>query len=718
MPVLGTVDYSPIISSLNARGRAGQANISERYEDLKQQEKTRQAVAGTIDGAFKLAGTVVGLIEQADLEKNKSKVVDFQVEAAKRIDNAIATGQWEYDENGNLQITSDFADWYKQQRDSLAGEAKTTKVRRWMQDQVDGTYQNLSTQATGMLVRRQAQETNAALEDTIANEMTIALDTGDFSPIEASINSNPFWTDTFKAQRLQQAKDTYSVGLMTKQGTGTIESTGDLKLAYDAIDQYQGDTITDAQRGAAKQAVEVEYKRRLNGYQAEADTAIKALADQGAPMGTTTKALVDKAPEGMRADLQKYVDERRDAAMWEQFQQKANAPGADLMRLYHQIKGDEPGKSGYTGHYEGAQVEQTRELNYLAGFLGLEKQEGSKATDKWVDDKISGIETAVFARGISIEEGLKMLTSSGVFDLSPQKANASVQKLLTYKSPELGNAYKNMDGLLDTVVKQKKMKPEQANMLRAVMYDTVTQSFYDNPKMNSGDYAKLQNDIVNAVVGASSDALTELAQPGWIKSSDDKLAVTLNELEKNPTLSGALIYTEPVFDSFSNKSSVNVVMNPFVKPRLEQLADRGRTLTAERLGISPDEVNQSWKAEGAWDQQAIPQYTARIDGKVRTFVMTGEGGKLGLVETTDGKRELVKEPAKPPTTSAPPPSGVVQSADLTTISKDTVQKYMSQDISAKWDEATKGIIGRERMALPTTKEAQIRWLINKGVLSE
>lgn len=644
MPVLGTVDYSPIISSLNARGRAGQANISERYEDLKQQEKTRQAVAGTIDGAFKLAGTVVGLIEQADLEKNKSKVVDFQVEAAKRIDNAIATGQWEYDENGNLQITSDFADWYKQQRDSLAGEAKTTKVRRWMQDQVDGTYENLSTQATGMLVRRQAQETNAALEDTIANEMTIALDTGDFSPIEASINSNPFWTDTFKAQRLQQAKDTYSVGLMTKQGTGIIESTGDLKLAYDAIDQYQGDTITDAQRGAAKQAVEVEYKRRLNGYQAEADTAIKALSDQGAPMGTTTKELVAKAPEGMRADLQKYVDERRDAAMWEQFQQKANAPGADLVGLYHQIKGNEPGKSGYTGHYDGAQVEQTRELNYLAGILGLEKESGSAAASKWAEGQIAAWKTKVETGGASVQEAVKFLTGD-IFDVEPEKCTSAIAYIMKRESPAYASTIAGLSSYVAQIAKDKKLNATQKEQLEGVLRDTLRQSFYDKPNMNAADYAQLQTTLTNAVVGAGSKFMTELATPGWFKSTDDGLGKFAQRLEENPTLANAFAYTEAQFD---RSQPYRVVLNPFVADKVNQLRDRGRTLLSELTGVDVGAIAAGYQSEGAWDISAMPEYSIKgKDGKVRTFIISAPDGKLGFIETTGGKREPLKIPAKP-----------------------------------------------------------------------
>lgn len=712
MPVLGTVDYSPIISSLNARGRAGQANISERYEDLKRSEQTRQAVAGTIDGAFKLAGTVVGLIEQADLEKNKTKVVDFQVEAAAKIDNAIAQGQWEMDEEGNYRLTGDFADWYKQQRDSIAGSAKTTKVRRWMQDQVDSTYENLSTQATGMLVRRQAAEYTSALEDTIGNLTTIALDTGDFSPIEEAINGSKVWTDIYKGQRLEKAKSDFTVGMMTKQGTRTIESTGDLKQAYDAIDQYQGDTITDEQRGSARQAVELEYKRRLNGYQAEMDTAIKALSDSGSPMGAGVKIAIDQAPEGMRADLQAYAEQRRDAAMWEQFQAKANAPGADLMGLYHSIKNNEPGKKGYTGHYDEAQVEQTRELNYLAGKLGLEKETGSAATDKWVDGTIAAWKTKVEIGGASTQEAVKFLTGE-IFDLNPEKATSAIAYIMKCESPAYADTIQGMGAYIDRIAKDRKLNPTQKEQLEGILRDTLRQSFYDKPNMNSADFAKLQTDLTNAVVGKGAEFMTELSKPGWFTSSDDGLGKFVKRMEENPTIANAAAYTEAQFD---RNQPYRVVLNPFMADHIRQAQDRGRTLLAEYTGADPGEIVASFQSEGEWDISALPQYSMKgADGKERTFTLTAPDGKLGFIETTGGKRVPLEAPKKPDKPSSPP-SGVMQSTDLTSIPKDTVSKYIDTDISAKWQEATKGITGRERMALPTTKEAQIRWLISKGVL--
>jgi len=745
MPVLGTVDYSPIISSLNARGRAGQANISERYEDLKQQEKTRQAVAGTIDGAFKLAGTVVGLIEQADLEKNKSKVVDFQVEAAKRIDNAINTGQWEYDPNGNLQIKSDFAEWYKEQREALAGQAKTTKVRRWMQDQVDETYKNLATQATGMLVRRQAQETNAALEDTIANEMTIALDTGDFSPIEASINSNPFWTDTFKAQRLDQAKKDFRILGASREATrlnleqgpeaaeaylksisgvgeeakakrdeGVYSATADYaakvkeieqrreaaKKQYqeaqeavvkegvnlpskdvkkrlkdeetkyqstlDALDQEErnaeqdktarasaadedfrkANAMSEKDIAAARAAYQTKYKNELTAQQGQADIYIKQAAEQGVPMGAAVEKYIEQAKPGLRADLKAYAEKQRDAAMWEQFQQKANAPGADLMELYHQIKGNAPGKSGYTGHYDGAQVEQTRELNYLAGILGLEKESGSAAASKWAEGQIAAWKTKVETGGASVQEAVKFLTGD-IFDVEPEKCTSAIAYIMKRESPAYASTIAGLNSYVAQIAKDKKLNATQKEQLEGVLRHTLRQSFYDKPNMNAADFANLQTTLTNAVVVAGSKFMTELATPGWFKSTDDGLGKFMQRLEENPTLANAFAFTEAQFD---RKEPYRTVLNPFVADKVNQLRDRGRTMLAEVTGTDAGEIVMGYQSEGPWDISALPEYSMKgKDGKVRTFILTAPDGKLGFIETTGGKRVPVEPPKKPKT---------------------------------------------------------------------
>lgn len=813
MPVLGTVDYSPIISSLNARGRAGQANISERYEGLKRSEQTRQAVAGTIDGAFKLAGTVVGLIEQADLEKNKTKVVDFQVEAAAKIDNAIAQGQWEMDENGNYKLTGDFADWYKQQRESIAGSAKTTKVRRWMQDQVDSTYENLSTQATGMLVRRQAAEYTAALEDTIGNLTTIALDTGDFTPIEEAINGSKVWTDIYKGQRLEQAKKDFKIGRASREAIALARDKGpqgaeeylknisgvgkaskderdaaqsqadeeyserlkaiekkrqDAKAAYeesqsktvvegvnqeskevkkrlaDAESKYRAALAeldqqeqgleqertyrkTEAdQRLAGAEAMSEEdigkvrhnyanaMKNELAALQGNADMVIKQASESGQPMGAAVKAYIEKnAPEGLKADLKTYVEQRRDAAMWEQFQAKANAPGADLMGLYQSIKNNEPGKKGYTGHYEEAQVEQTRELNYLAGILGLEKETGSAATDKWVDGTIAAWKTKVEIGGASTQEAVKFLTGE-IFDLNPEKATSAIAYIMKRESPAYADTIRGMGTYIDRIAKDRKLNPTQKEQLEGILRDTLRQSFYDKPNMNAADFAKLQTELTNAVVGKGAEFMTELSKPGWFTSSDDGLGKFVKRMEENPTIANAAAYTEAQFD---RNQPYRVVLNPFMADHIRQAQDRGRTLLAEYTGTDPGEIVASFQSEGEWDISAIPQYVMKSgDGKERTFVLTAPDGKLGFIETTGGKRVPLEAPKKPDKPSAPPPSGVMQSTDLTSIPKDTVSKYIDTDISAKWQEATKGITGRERMALPTTKEAQIRWLISKGVL--
>jgi hypothetical protein len=122
----------------------------------------------------------------------------------------------------------------------------------------------------------------------------------------------------------------------------------------------------------------------------------------------------------------------------------------------------------------------------------------------------------------------------------------------------------------------------------------------------------------------------------------------------------------------------------------------------------------------AGDGKSYYALVADKDGRdvtLKKWVVPGSGSGYW----TDAQKLPPKKPNIPAGSSAAPGAAPVPSGsagDLTKIPKTAIEKYKGQDISATWDEATKGITGRGRTMLPTTKESQIAWLIKQGYLSE
>lgn len=126
-------------------------------------------------------------------------------------------------------------------------------------------------------------------------------------------------------------------------------------------------------------------------------------------------------------------------------------------------------------------------------------------------------------------------------------------------------------------------------------------------------------------------------------------------------------------------------------------------------------------------------------GRGHPVIRAGDGKTIyALVASKDGKdvtlmkriipgngtpywEEAKKLPPKEPNIPAPAPAGskpvpAASAGDLTKIPKDKIDQYKDQDITEVWNEATQEIGGRDRMMLPTSKEARIAWLIKQGYL--
>lgn len=375
----------------------------------------------------------------------------------------------------------------------------------------------------------------------------------------------------------------------------------------------------------------------------------KALKDDFPP-GLAVEDYLATIPEGRRQAARDYLGPRRDALMWEDFQEKMNAPGANPRTLYDRIKNDEPGKPGYTGRYKEAQFEQTRELNQLEGLLEIQKTEYGAGADKWAEQQAESWLFKVRSGSVPKEVAMKAITSE-LWDVNFKICSAVAAKIIEFESPAYADAIRATSAFVEEFSKSRKLSAADKAMLSTVIRDHLRESFNDRPGQTAAELTKSATKLSDAVFGKSQKFMTELAKSGWFTSSDngpEGMGAFINALEANPEVAAAAVYTEAIFDPNSRDRTTVVRMNPYMAEKLYSLQDRGKRMIQERLGIDPADVVGTWQQDGTYDIKALPQYETQ-DGRKFILGTTVKDGKqttdLTLYEITGGKRREINPAA-------------------------------------------------------------------------
>lgn len=644
MPTLGTVDYSSVANAIRGRGAAGQANFSEDFADLQKKEQQRQNVVGAIQGVIEVAGNVYGLLEQSKMEVGKQKLLKKNAETQQMIQEARLNGQIgiEQAEDGTYSLKVDDAlkQAFEAQKAGLEDDKTFNgfgRVKQQLATSLTQMQETALTQAKEDITRQGIADGEAAYQQNLRTALDLSVNAEDVTGLYDTIHSNGMLTPAAKEADWTKAQKAYGLGLAEKKAAGDAIKNG-LSAGLASIDQTE---FSPEEKGTLQAAVYQADKSQTNYERDTGDKVITSAMEQSLPMGKVVEDYIGTLPEGRRQGVREYLDQKRDGVMWERFQKELNQPGANPQALYDRIKFNEPGGKAYDGHYKSAQVEQTRELNYLASILGIKEEDKKASTaelDKWAEDMIAGIKTKVTTQGMPIEDAVRILTSKeeGIYDANPTKANSAIAEIIKYKSPEYSEAYSGMARYASDIGKKYKMTPDQINTLESVLRDSVTAMFQDKPTLSSTDYAKAQNDLVVAMVGKGATLMTSLAKPGFFTDTNDGLGKYLYELESNPAISNALAYTSATFDRNNPKTAT---INPYARAKAEQLQGAGEEMIAKHLGITRDDVVTAFQREGDSDVSILPQFIARdSSGKERTFILSAPEKKLGLYEIVNGKK--------------------------------------------------------------------------------
>jgi len=638
MPKLGTVDYSPIANALRGRGAAGQANFSEQMRDLQDKEQTRQSVVGAIQGAMSVAGDIYGLMEKAKDQKSKTDTINHDIEFNNELMESISDGTTHREDGAdgkvNYVLSPKLQAMQKAYFEYIDKAYKGFgRVKQNMKNQAQDMMASGSKYIDSMFLKKDLEEAEAAFQTSLPMAVDQAVKAGNPSIIFDTIYANGTLSERAKASEWSKWQKEYGFQSAKKN---VVQSASESLSG--AMEQIDGTSFNDDEKARLRSVAYGIDKEMVGSEKGSIDKVIAGAVETGDPMGAAVEKQLAGISQERRQEVRQYVDQKRDSAMWEQYRGKMNAPGANPAALYDRIKYDRKGMKGYTGHYEGAEIERTKELNDLAGILGLEKQQlEAKDADK-LDVEISGLVTQ-FETGVNNAQVTIAALKGSIYDLSPTKANAAIGKVLSYKNAAFSEFYKNMASYSTKIAKEYKLDSGEALQLDSILSTTVYQAYMDNPNMNENDYAKLATELTTAMVGKGAKKFTQLAKNGWFTKTPDGVGELVYELENNPTVAKSAVYTEAVFDK---NTPVQTRIVPFMSEKLNQMLDVGRTELAAVLGTNHENVNAAFQEEGLYDSSAFPVFKVRDGSEVRTIYVTAPKKKLEFYEIIGGQRVFLK----------------------------------------------------------------------------
>jgi len=339
MPILPTVDYSPIADAIAGKGRAEQAgyqnqlaSLSDQYRTLQKSEEKRQAIFGTIDGALRVATQVYGIMEQSKMEVGKQALIQQSAENQKYIEEARLNGKIFIGQDATGQATIEVNDevtqYFENQVKALDDNwnfAGFGRVKEQLKTTLVQTQAGSLEQARTALFQRAQADGIAAHVDIIGNALTSAIASGDFGIYEAAVNASGTTTPNGKALELSEGRHKFELGIGASRVRKIVAEKGYVEgmeyagtFAGTAGELYEREASAIGQdRSEAQYAAEEQQGKRSDKRQKEQSAALSA--------AEAVKAANQKKRSAYDAERAKYDAEY--SAAWQEEHQMTPPPG-------------------------------------------------------------------------------------------------------------------------------------------------------------------------------------------------------------------------------------------------------------------------------------------------------------------------------------------------------------------------------------------------------
>lgn len=612
MPRLATVDYAPLINSLQTRGNAGQAQYAQQFAALQEKEETRQAVAGAIQGAVEIAGTVYGMLEQSKMEVGKQKLIEQSAANQEFLLNARLNGKLgiEQDADGvySLKVDDEVTQYFSKQLADLE-EDETFQGFGRVKEQLKTSLAQMQSSSLGQakeeIARQGIADGEAAYQQSLKSALSLSVNAEDVTGLYDTIFNNGMLSPQGKAADWAKYQKAYGLGLAEKHALGAA-SAGGLSAGIESIEKTEfspeekvslrasvSQSVTAATVAAQDEAGQL-YGEATQSEYFVADTAIKKIAS--------------RYPEWLRPKVEGQLRQRQSESNWnreiQRYDTVSRFNATDLDEQIAEVRRKD------NQYFLGDEETRKKVLDLLIS----KQKEKDEDEDDFGKNYVSATLAKFYKKEINHTEAVKLL--SGVMDIAPSKAAPAIEEVIKFESPEYASAF----GDVTTYIKGLKMKPDEQALLMSVVRDSLYQTMIDNPNMKNTDFVQAGKQLVSVVTGKSMDLLRKnLITPGWFASTDDQLGQLQQSLDASPELASALVYTD---------QQGQVGMNTYARSSIAQLHDRQRALVAETLGVPVESVVQTYAKEGAWDVTAQAQFN--VKGSEKPFYFKAPNGKLEL----------------------------------------------------------------------------------------
>lgn len=732
------VDYS-------AYNQARQTNYDIEFAKLREEERKNNNIAAFTQSAFQLAGIVGNVLKEAELEKTKPAVSNALAEMQKAQIDSLNTGDSKevFDDAGNV-ISIEMGPIYKEKvarlKEELLAGARLGSTKKWIESTLTEADNKAQVSAIGILWERKAAERDAYAKENLTSSITgsaaeasraiMEIDAGPdvdenglskeqrreaafseaFENVKQTIDSQTWKSADQKAREIKAALRTF--GLETSSNVAKQKAAaGGLAAATDWLDTETG--WTGQERATILAGAAQEDNLQSAAVLDQVNTAFDSAIENGQSPVQVRASTLSSIPAARRGAAAAEYDKRQ--ADWAHNQTMKTLSQVntldELLALRNVVQKNADGR--YYGEKGSEtwnqQQDDLREIDSKIGLLG-----GGSGSDKAEQDAAESIIRRMaqqWEQGVAEQSGYGILDTINEFEntgkLNADTAHKLRGEIINKKFPSAAGAFDSMRKTSMAILGMSKEPTKAEDKIKLEQFTSTMSAFLTDKLMEYG------GNVTPAVV---SDFMTTARQVVTMKELDEAQK-RLFDKEGDP-----LLRAIRALDSKAGRTAVFTDVygkTQFLKPGVEQVYETRAAMEVDYLGKLGIKVASS-SAETE-DARGFDITGAKIhqgeDGK--QYRLAESGGKIIVLSRSGSgsewkEREPPKAPAAPP---AGPATGPAASAgDLSKVTG--VDKYMDTDISATWEKATKGISGRDRMMLPTTKKAQIAWLIKQGYLSE
>ena len=628
MPILPTVDFSPISNALGARGAAGQANFSEDFARLRDKEQKRQEVVGAIQGLFEVGSQVYGLMEQAKDQKSKPDTIKFSAEFNNALQESIANGETTRDTDSDgkmnyvlspkLQAMLDEHNAYIDQNYKGFG-----RVQQNMKNQAADIFAQGSKYVDSLFVQKDMREGEEAYQTNVSMAIKDGIKRQDPGIIFDVIYGNGMLSEKAKDSDWAKAQRAYALGVAEQRAIGAADAEG-LAAGYADINKTEfSEDEKNALRNSVNNTVNLEMKSALDGA---SQLYEQAKQEPNFFADTTIKGLVKNYPEWMRPAVEEQLRQAQStenlASGTQQFNQDRNNPNlAYLKKQYETIQsspayvGDEKTRSHVMSLYEG-----------LIGKLESDMASLSAGTSKADNDFSINLvrrEIKLWTEGSGNVSGYDIRTHiTDLVDqgkLTPAQASQLDGEVIGHQFPQVKPFLTQIEPYVKSVLgfgkkADKDLTPEQRSQM--VTLSSVMQQKLADMVMEEG------GQITPARIGEKFEQLKDVVTAKAFDQIRIGASLFVSREERTET---AVARSKAALDSPAGQAAVftDVNNNPQIlakDPEQFQAVIEGVREYEEKLlrarGI--DSFTSSFEKEGLYDETGSKVYTTP-DGKQYRF---------------------------------------------------------------------------------------------------